>query len=91
MIIASATIADDCTTVFAGEIPNFSKCVALEKLDLSWNNLSGKPTMIARHHTKLWILGTIPDFSSNVALKFLNLGTNALTGKPTANYDHQLS
>jgi hypothetical protein len=71
VIVASATLADDCATVFTGEIPNFSKCVALEKLDLSWNKLSGKPTTIASCRSWHLVAGPIPDFFKCVALQHL--------------------
>jgi hypothetical protein len=55
--------------------------VALTKVSLPDNKLTGKPTTITSPRTKLSFLGTIPDFSSNFALEHLYLQNNELTGK----------
>jgi hypothetical protein len=60
--------------------------VALQKLDLGSNKLSGELfhlTMMATDHNRPVFAGPIPDFSLNTALKYLYLQNNELTGKST--------
>ena len=76
-------VSDGCKILFAGEIPDFSQCVALKELYLYGNKLTGKSTTITSRRSELVCSGTIPDFSKNTALVILKLDNNELTGKST--------
>jgi len=72
-----------CDWCILGEIGDFSKCTALQKLWLNDNKLSGN---MHSDHQRLeskphsFFLGEIGDFSNNVALEYMDLSDNKLTG-----------